>query len=61
MHSHAGAWEREKIFDALVEYLDDLYQQRPLAISFELTELTFGLSFRKNNIHAKLREKAAPL
>ena len=51
----------EKIFDALVEYLDDLYQQRPLAISFELTELTFGLSFRKNNIHAKLREKAAPL
>ena len=47
----------EQIFAALVEYLDELYQQRPLAISFELTELKFGLSFRKNNIHAKLQER----
>ena len=47
----------EKIFDTLVEYLDALYQARPLAISFELTELTPGLSFRKNNIHEKIRQK----
>ena len=47
----------EKIFDTLVEYLDSLYRQRPLAISFELTELTMGLSFRKNNIHEKIKQK----
>ena len=47
----------EKIFNTLVEYLDPLYQERPLAISFELTELTMGLSFRKNNIHEKIKQK----
>lgn len=47
----------EKIFNTLVEYLDDLYRQRPLAISFEVTELTFGLSFRKNNIHERIKRK----
>ena len=47
----------EKIFNTLAEYLDALYQARPLAISFELTELTPGLSFRKNNIHEKIRQK----
>ncbi|MCY4155064.1 MAG: 5-carboxymethyl-2-hydroxymuconate isomerase [Gammaproteobacteria bacterium] len=47
----------EKLFAALTQYLDSLYQQRPLAISFELTELTFGLSFRKNNIHEKIKRE----
>ena len=47
----------EKIFNTLVEYLDTLYKARPLAISFELTELTPGLSFRKNNIHDKIKQK----
>lgn len=47
----------EKIFDALAQYLDGLYQQRPLAISFEMTELTFGLSFRKNNIRERIKRK----
>ena len=47
----------EKMFNTLVEYLDPLYQARPLAVSFELTELTPGLSFRKNNIHEKLKQK----
>ena len=47
----------EKIFDSLVEYLDDLYKARPLAVSFELTELTPGLSFRKNNIHERIKQK----
>ena len=47
----------EKIFNALVEYLDALYRARPLAISFELTELTPGLSFRKNNIHEKIKRE----
>ena len=47
----------EKIFNTLVENLDPLYQERPLAISFELTELTMGLSFRKNNIHEKIKQK----
>ena len=47
----------EKLFAALTQYLDSLYRQRPLAISFELTELTFGLSFRKNNIHEKIKRE----
>ena len=47
----------EQLFNSLVEYLDGLYRQRPLAISFEVTELTFGLSFRKNNIHEKIKQK----
>ena len=47
----------EKIFNTLVEYLDTLYKARPLAVSFELTELTPGLSFRKNNIHEKIKQK----
>ena len=49
----------EKIFDALTGYLDGLYRERPLAISFELTELAFGLSFRKNNIHERIKRKQA--
>ncbi len=47
----------EQLFNSLVEHLDGLYRQRPLAISFEVTELTFGLSFRKNNIHDKIKQK----
>ena len=47
----------EKIFDALAQYLDGLYRERPLAISFEVTELTSGLSFRKNNIHERIKRK----
>ena len=47
----------EKIFNTLTEYLDALYQAHPLAISFELTELTPGLSFRKNNIHEKMKTR----
>ncbi len=47
----------EQLFNSLVDYLDGLYRQRPLAISFEVTELTFGLSFRKNNIHDKIKQK----
>lgn len=47
----------EKIFNTLVEYLEGLYRERPLAISFEVTELTFGLSFRKNNIHERIKRK----
>lgn len=47
----------EKLFNAMTDYLDSLYQRRPLAISFELTELTFGQSFRKNNIHERIKQK----
>ena len=50
----------EKLFNAMTDYLESLYQRRPLAISFELTELTFGLSFRKNNIHERIKEKQSP-
>jgi 5-carboxymethyl-2-hydroxymuconate isomerase len=41
----------EKLFAALTEHLNPIYQSRPLAISFEMSELDPELSFRKNNIH----------
>lgn len=45
----------EKLFEALVKQLADLYERRPLALSLEVSELTPGLSFKKNNIHEKLK------
>jgi len=47
----------EKMFNTLTEYLADLYAQKPLAISFDMAELTPELNFKKNNIHEKLKAK----
>jgi 5-carboxymethyl-2-hydroxymuconate isomerase len=41
----------EKLFSALVEHLNPLFEKRPLAISFEVRELEPELSFKKNNLH----------
>ena len=43
----------EKLFEALTEHLNRLYQTRGLAISFEMRELDPELSFKKNNLHAR--------
>jgi len=43
----------EKLFAALTEYLNPIYERRPLAISFEMRELDPELSFKKNNLHEK--------
>jgi 5-carboxymethyl-2-hydroxymuconate isomerase len=41
----------EKLFSALTEHLNPIYEKRPLAISFEMRELDPELSFKKNNLH----------
>lgn len=38
------------IFEALSQYLDDVFEKRGLAVSFELTELPVSLKFNRNNI-----------
>ncbi len=43
----------EKLFSALTEHLNPLFETRPLAISFEMRELDPELSFKKNNLHDK--------
>jgi 5-carboxymethyl-2-hydroxymuconate isomerase len=43
----------EKLFSALTEHLNPIYEKRPLAISFEMRELDPELSFKKNNLHEK--------
>jgi 5-carboxymethyl-2-hydroxymuconate isomerase len=43
----------EKLFAALTEHLNPIYESRPLAISFEMRELDPELSFKKNNLHEK--------
>jgi 5-carboxymethyl-2-hydroxymuconate isomerase len=41
----------EKLFAALCEFLDPVYQRRPLAISLEIDEPHPELSYKKNNMH----------
>ncbi len=43
----------ESMFQTLTEQLAALYAARPLAISFEMSELTPGLNFKQNNMHQK--------
>ena len=45
----------EKLFATLCATLDPIFQRRPLGISFEIQELNPDLSFKKNNMHDKLR------
>ena len=47
----------EKMFKALKDYFEPLFAKRPLAVSFELTELHPELSFKENNIHKHIRQK----
>ena len=47
----------DAIFQALSQSLDDCYQQRGLAISFEMNELPETLKFNQNNLRAYLSEK----
>ena len=49
----------EKLFQALCDYLEDIYSSTPLAISYEIQELDADLRWKKNNIREYLaaREK----
>lgn len=41
----------EKLFATLCEFLEPVYQRRPLGISFEIGEMHPELSYKKNNMH----------
>ena len=51
----------EKLFQALCDYLEEIYSSTPLAISYEIQELDAELRWKKNNIReylaAREREK----
>lgn len=49
----------QKLFQALCDYLDEIYSSTPLAISYEIQELDADLRWKKSNIREYLaaREK----
>jgi 5-carboxymethyl-2-hydroxymuconate isomerase len=49
----------EKIFAALCDFTDELYNARPLALSFELHEIPPDMAWRKNNLHELLKKESA--
>jgi 5-carboxymethyl-2-hydroxymuconate isomerase len=46
------------VFDALAAYLAPVMAARPLAISFEMSEINADTSFKKNNLHDILAKRA---
>jgi 5-carboxymethyl-2-hydroxymuconate isomerase len=49
----------DRIFGALCDFTEELYESRPLALSFELHEIPRDLAWRKNNLHELLKKDAA--
>jgi 5-carboxymethyl-2-hydroxymuconate isomerase len=49
----------QMIFDALCEHLAKIFENTPLAISLELQEIDPVTSFKKNNLHAIVKDRAA--
>jgi 5-carboxymethyl-2-hydroxymuconate isomerase len=47
------------IFDALCDHLSKIFENTPLAISLELQEIDPATSFKKNNLHAIVKDRAA--
>jgi 5-carboxymethyl-2-hydroxymuconate isomerase len=48
----------EKLFQALCDYLEEIYSSTPLAISYEIQELDADLRWKKNNIREYLAARA---
>ena len=49
----------DRIFAALCDFTDELYQSRPLALSFELLDIPPDMAWRKNILHELLKKEAA--
>lgn len=49
----------DRLFAALCDFTDELYQSRPLALSFELHEIPPDMAWRKNNLHELLKKESA--
>ncbi|WP_321393465.1 5-carboxymethyl-2-hydroxymuconate Delta-isomerase [Emcibacter sp.] len=45
------------IFQVICDYLQPIFDSRPLGISFEMQEIDMDFNFKKNNLHARMREK----
>jgi 5-carboxymethyl-2-hydroxymuconate isomerase len=48
----------QEIFDAACEFLKNAYETTPLGISLEVQEIDDTAAFRKNNLHAIVKERA---
>ena len=46
----------EALFEVICTHLTALYEDNPLAISFEMQEIDPDLSFKKNNLHERLSQ-----
>jgi len=48
----------DRIFEALCDFTKELFDSRPLALSFELHEIPPDMAWRKNNLHDLLRKES---
>ena len=48
----------QEIFDAACEYLETVYETTPIGISLEVQEINKDVAFRKNNLHAMVKQRA---
>lgn len=49
----------DRIFEALCDFTREVYDRRPLALSFELHEIPADMAWRKNNLHDLLKKESA--
>lgn len=49
----------DRIFGALCDFTQELYDSQPLALSFELHEIPSDMAWRKNNLHELLKKESA--
>ena len=49
----------DRIFGALCDFTQEIYDRRPLALSFELHEIPADMAWRKNNLHELLKKESA--
>ena len=49
----------EAIFAAAVQELDGVYERLPLGIALEMQEIDPVLTFKKNNLHQYVKQRAA--
>lgn len=47
----------ETIFEAACRHLAPIYESQPLAISLEMQEIDPVLTFKKNNLHERVRQR----
>jgi 5-carboxymethyl-2-hydroxymuconate isomerase len=48
----------QDIFDAACEFLETVYETTPIGISLEVQEIDKTAAFRKNNLHAVVKQRA---